>query len=268
MPEIKVILDPKTHQKLKEYAKENGRSLTNYIERLLTYSANSPSNPLKDTFIFTPITLAQTQTDNNFNNNLNLEQLQEQGVTQIKFNNKLNQKTPEQQELQELKMQRQFDTLKEQRIRFLKQKAKEILDFTLPYLENNDQKIINFVLDKYPTNDDIIKYLEDIKADSDDYDQQDDIFSYEYEQELTDREERLLLPVEQNETYRKIRAYAIKNNLTTQLYRLLEYPHFDLTAVTQEVEDKLLRPALGSPLDYEYSQPELDELTKCLSWQE
>lgn len=282
MPEIKVALDPEVHQKLKEYAKEDDRSLKKYIERGLKFLADNPYHN-RPGIVYSPVfhtpttpdqpypypypyTVTATQTPT-----LNLEQLQEQGVTQIKFkNNQANQKTvtPEQQELQQLKIQRQFDTLKEQRVRFLKQKAEEILDFTLPYLENNDQKTINFVLDKYPTNDDIIKYLQDIKLADENMDNQDDVFSYEYEQDIKDREEKLLLPEENNETYRKIRAYAIKNNLTAHLYHLLEYPHFDLDAITQEVENELLRPALGSPLDYKYDKLELNELTKCLSWQE
>ena len=276
MPEIKVTLDPKVHQKLKEYAKEDDRSLKKYIERGLKYLADNPYHN-RPGIVYSPVfpapaipeqsypytvTVAQTPT---------LEQLQEQGITQIKFKNQANQKTltPEEEQLQQLKMQHKFDTLKEQRTRFLKQKANEMLDFTLPYLENNDQKTINFILDKYPTNDDIIKYLQEVKLADENLEKDDDnLFSYEYEQEIKDREEKLLLPVETNETYRKIRAYAIKNELTTQLYHLLEYPHFDLDAITQEVENELLRPALGSPLDYEFDQLELNELTKCLSWED
>ena len=278
MPEIKVTLDPEVHQKLKEYAKEDDRSLKKYIERGLKYLADNPYHN-KPGIIYSPVFPAPAMPEQPYPYTLTatsatLEQLQEQGVTQIKFknqNNQANQKTltPEEEQLQQLKMQRQFDTLKEQRTRFLKQKANEILDFTLPYLENNDQKTINFILDKYPTNDDIIKYLQEVKlADENLNNQDDNLFSYEYEQEIKDREEKLLLPVETNETYRKIRAYAIKNKLTTQLYHLLEYPHFDLDAITQEVENELLRPALGSPLDYKYDKLELNELTKCLSWEE
>lgn len=283
MPKITIDLPAEANEKLKEKAKEDYRSLTNYITVALINLANDI--PItKPGIVYSPVfptpampeqpypytvTATQTQTPT-------LEQLQEQGVTQIKFknqNNQVNQKTltPEEEQLQQLKMQHKFDTLKEQRIRFLKQKANEMLDFTLPYLENNDQKIINFILDKYPTNDDIIKYLQEVKLADESLENQDDddnLFSYEYEQDIKTREEKLLLPVETNETYRKIRAYAIKNKLTTQLYHLLEYPHFDLDAITQEVEDELLRPALGSPLDYEFDQLELDELTKCLSWEE
>ena len=280
MPKITIDLPADANEKLKKKAKEDYRSLTNYITVALINLANdipmvkpgivyspvfpTPAIPEQSPYPYT-VTATQIQTPT-------LEQLQEQGVTQIKFKNQANQKTltPEQQELQQLKMQHKFDTLKEQRTRFLKQKANEMLDFTLPYLENNDQKTINFILDKYPTNDDIIKYLQEIKLADESLENQDDdnLFSYEYEQEIKDREEKLLLPVETNETYRKIRAYAIKNELTDQLYHLLEYPHFNLDAITQEVEDELLRPALGSPLDYEFDQLELNELTKCLSWEE
>lgn len=280
MPKITIDLPADANEKLKKKAKEDYRSLTNYITVALINLANdipmvkpgivyspvfpTPAIPEQSPYPYT-VTATQIQTPT-------LEQLQEQGVTQIKFKNQANQKTltPEQQELQQLKMQHKFDTLKEQRTRFLKQKANEMLDFTLPYLENNDQKTINFILDKYPTNDDIIKYLQEVKLADESLENQDDdnLFSYEYEQEIKDREEKLLLPVETNETYRKIRAYAIKNELTDQLYHLLEYPHFNLDAITQEVEDELLRPALGSPLDYEFDQLELNELTKCLSWEE
>lgn len=277
MPEIKVTLDPKVHQKLKEYAKEDDRSLKKYIERGLKYLADNPYHN-RPGIVYSPVfhtpampeqPYPYTVTTTSAPQTPTLEQLQEQGVTQIKFKNQNNQTlTPEQQELQQLKMQHKFDTLKEQRTRFLKQKANEMLNFTLPYLENNDQKTINFILDKYPTNDDIIKYLQEVKLADESLENQDDVFSYEYEQEIKDREEKLLLPVDNNEIYRKIRAYAIKNELTTQLYHLLEYPHFDLDAITQEVEDELLRPALGSSLDYEFEPLELEELTKCLSWEE
>lgn len=278
MPEIKVTLDPEVHQKLKEYAKEDDRSLKKYIERGLKYLADNPYHN-RPSVVYSPVFPTPAMPEQSYPYTVmatsatpTLEQLQEQGITQIKFKSQ-NQKTltSEQQELQQLKMQRQFDTLKEQRTRFLKQKANEMLDFTLPYLENNDQKTINFILDKYPTNDDIIKYLQEVKLADENLTNQDDddnLFLYEYEQDIKDREEKLLLPVETNETYRKIRAYAIKNKLTTQLYHLLEYPHFDLDAITQEVEDELLRPALGSPLDYEFEPLELNELTKCLSWEE
>lgn len=275
MPKITIDLPAEANEKLKEKAKEDYRSLTNYITVALINLANDI--PItKPGVIYSPVFPASAMPEQSYPYTVTatsatptLEQLQEQGITQIKFKSQ-NQKTltPEEEQLQQLKMQHKFDTLKEQRIRFLKQKAEEILDFTLPYLENNDQKTINFILDKYPTNDDIIKYLQEVKLADESLENQDDVFSYEYEQEIKDREEKLLLPVDNNEIYRKIRAYAIKNELTTQLYHLLEYPHFDLDAITQEVEDELLRPALGSPLDYKYDKLELNELTKCLSWEE
>lgn len=280
MPKITIDLPAEANEKLKEKAKEDYRSLTNYITVVLINLANDIPMT-KPGVIYSPVSHAPAMPEQSYPYTVTatqiqtptLEQLQEQGVTQIKFknqNNQTNQKTltPEEEQLQQLKMQHKFDTLKEQRTRFLKQKANEILDFTLPYLENNDQKTINFILDKYPTNDDIIKYLQEVKLVDESLENQDDVFSYEYEQEIKDREEKLLLPVDNNEIYRKIRAYAIKNELTTQLYHLLEYPHFDLDTITQEVEDELLRPALGSSLDYEFEPLELEELTKCLSWEE
>lgn len=271
MPEIKVTLDPDVHQKLKEYAKEDDRSLKKYIERGLKYLADNPYHN-RPGVIYSPVfhtpampeqsypytvTAAQTPT---------LEQLQEQGITQIKFKSQ-NQKTltPEEEKLQQLKTQQQLDKIKEQRTRFLKQKADEMLDFLPDYLADNDQEVIDFILNAYSTNDEILTYLNKVKNGE----LPADILHHGlYLGDVKKREQHLLLPADQNETYQKIKTYALKNGLTEQLYRLLEYPHFDLDAITQEVEDELLRPALGSPLDYKYDKLELNELTKCLSWEE
>ena len=276
MPKITIDLPVEANEKLKEKAKEDYRSLTNYITVALINLANdipmtkpgviyspvfhAPAMPEQPYPYPYTVTSTQIQTPT-------LEQLQEQGVTQIKFkNNQANQKTltPEEEKLQQLKTQQQLDKIKEQRTRFLKQKADEMLDFLPDYLADNDQEAIDFVLNAYPTNDEILTYLNKVKNGE----VSANPLQYVYEPEINSREQRLLLPADQNETYQKIKTYALKNELTDQLYRLLEYPHFDLDAISQEVEDELLRPALGSPLDYKYTKLDLNELTKCLSWEE
>ena len=272
MPKITIDLPADANEKLKIKAKEDYRSLTNYITVVLINLANdipitkpgivyssvfhTPAIPEQPY----PYALTNTQTPT-----LNLEQLQEQGITQIKFKNQ-NQKTltPEEEKLQQLKNQQQLDKIKEQRTRFLKQKADEILGFLPDYLVDNDQEAIDFVLNAYTANDEILTYLNKVKN----REVSANPLQYVYEPEINSREQRLLLPADQNETYQKIKTYALKNELTDQLYRLLEYPHFDLDAISQETENKLLRPALGSPLDYEFDQLERNELTKCLSWKE
>ena len=277
MPKITIDLPAEANEKLKEKAKEDYRSLTNYITVALINLANdipmtkpgivyspspifhTPTTPEQPYPYPYTVTATQTLTPT-------LEQLQEQGITQIKFKSQ-NQKTltPEEEKLQQLKTQQQLDKIKEQRTRFLKQKADEMLDFLPDYLADNDQEVIDFVLNAYPTNDEILTYLNKVKNGE----LPADILHHGlYLGDVKKREQHLLLPADQNETYQKIKTYALKNGLTEQLYRLLEYPHFDLDAITQEVEDELLRPALGSPLDYKYDKLELNELTKCLSWEE
>lgn len=276
MPKITIDLPAEANEKLKEKAKEDYRSLTNYITVALINLANDipmtnpgviyspspvfPTPTIPEQPYPYPYTVTSTQTLTP-----TLEQLQEQGITQIKFKSQ-NQKTltPEEEKLQQLKTQQQLDKIKEQRTRFLKQKADEILDFLPDYLVDNDQEVIDFVLNAYPTNDEILTYLNKVKNGE----ASANPLQYVYEPEINSREQRLLLPADQNETYQKIKTYALKNELTDQLYRLLEYPHFDFDAISQEVENKLLRPALGSPLDYKYDKLELNELTKCLSWEE
>lgn len=276
MPKITIDLPAEANEKLKEKAKEDYRSLTNYITVALINLANDipmtkpgviyspvfPTPTIPEQPYPYPYTVTSTQIQTP-----TLEQLQEQGVTQIKFkNNQANQKTltPEEEKLQQLKTRQQLDKIKEQRTRFLKQKADEMLDFLPDYLADNDQEAIDFVLNAYPTNDEILTYLNKVKNGE----VSANPLQYVYEPEINSREQRLLLPADQNETYQKIKTYALKNELTDQLYRLLEYPHFDLDAISQEVEDELLRPALGSPLDYKYTKLDLNELTKCLSWEE
>lgn len=276
MPKITIDLPAEANEKLKEKAKEDYRSLTNYITVALINLANDipmtkpgivyspvfPTPTMPEQPYPYPYTVTATQTLTP-----TLEQLQEQGITQIKFkNNQANQKTltPEEEKLQQLKTQQQLDKIKEQRTRFLKQKADEILDFLPDYLVDNDQEAIDFVLNAYPTNDEILTYLNKVKNGE----VSANPLQYVYEPEINSREQRLLLPADQNETYQKIKTYALKNELTDQLYRLLEYPHFDFDAISQEVENKLLRPALGSPLDYKYTKLDLNELTRCLSWEE
>lgn len=277
MPKITIDLPADANEKLKEKAKEDYRSLTNYITVALINLANdipmtkpgivyspspifhTPTTPEQPYPYPYTVTATQTLTPT-------LEQLQEQGITQIKFKSQ-NQKTltPEEEKLQQLKTQQQLDKIKEQRTRFLKQKADEMLDFLPDYLADNDQEVIDFILNAYSTNDEILTYLNKVKNGE----LPADILHHSlYLGDVKKREQHLLLPADQNETYQKIKTYALKNGLTEQLYRLLEYPHFDLDAITQEVEDELLRPALGSPLDYKYDKLELNELTKCLSWEE
>lgn len=271
MPKITIDLPAEANEKLKEKAKEDYRSLTNYITVALINLANDIPMT-KPGIVYSPVFHAPAMPEQPYPHTVTatsatLEQLQEQGVTQIKFkNNQANQKTltPEEEKLQQLKTQQQLDKIKEQRTRFLKQKADEILDFLPDYLVDNDQEVIDFVLNAYPTNDEILTYLNKVKNGE----VSTNPLQYVYEPEINSREQRLLLPADQNETYQKIKTYALKNELTDQLYRLLEYPHFDFDAISQEVENKLLRPALGSPLDYKYDKLELNELTKCLSWEE
>lgn len=272
MPKITIDLPAEANEKLKEKAKEDYRSLTNYITVALINLANDipMTNP---GIVYSPVFPAPAMPEQPYPypytltaTSATLEQLQEQGVTQIKFKSQ-NQKTltPEEEKLQQLKTRQQLDKIKEQRTRFLKQKADEILDFLPDYLVDNDQEVIDFVLNAYPTNDEILTYLNKVKNGKL---PEDILHQGLYLGDVKKREERLLLPINKNETYQKIKTYALKNGLTEQLYRLLEYPHFDLDAITQEVEDELLRPALGSPLDYKYDKLELNELTKCLSWEE
>lgn len=220
MPEIKIKIAQNVHEKLKEYAKEDDRSLTKYIERGLQYLANNPYHKVVPGIqpISAPILPrpgipgpgvleypypVTTTTTAGLAQTLNIEQLQEQGVSQIKFSKPTQTRTlsPEEEQLKQQKIQQQLSRIKQQRIKFLKQKAEEILDYSLPYLRENDQKTIDWVLNQYPTDEDIVNYLQRVKKEDEEYEAEQDDYDID--------EEELHEP--QNEYYQKIKRYYTQN---------------------------------------------------------
>lgn len=236
MPEIKVKIDPTTHEKLKKFAKDDRRSLTQYIIIGLEYLSNIPNGYHK-----TPIdTLIQSQSAQS----LTLEQLKEAGVKDFKFNKPETPLTEDEQLLAQQKLDLEKQKIKKKRIAMLKENSMKILGYLLPYLEKDDQKTIDYVLAKYPTDEDIVQYLKSIDSNEE----------YDYQREIENLEDSLPHPL--SEEYEKIKYYCIIHNNTYELYQLLLYP----SKIQIENYDHIIKPALGTPDSYEFNEDEISML--------
>lgn len=263
MPEIKVKIDDITHEKLKNFAKDDRRSLTQYIIIGLEYLSNIPngyhktpieklSQIIQPQYISYPDTLQPpfipvSQTP------LTLNQLREAGVKDFKFDKPSTPLTPDEQILAQQKLDLEKQKIRKKRIAMLKENSMKILGYLLPYLEKDDQNTIDFVLNKYPTEEDIIAYLNDIKADMDTMDTT-DAYEYDYQREIEQLEAALPHPLA--EEYEKIKSYCMVHDNTYELYQLLLYP----SPIQIENYDHIIKPALGTPDSHEFNEDEINLL--------
>lgn len=257
MPELKIKIPPEVHQTLKNYAKEDERSLSKYIERGLKYLSEHPYHKL-DTQSMSALTtsaqgtpeagLVQTST-------LNIEQLQEQGVSQIKFNKPQvqHQLTPEEEELRQAKLQRQLASIKQQRIKFLTNKSKEILGYTLPYLEENSQKTIDWVLNKYPTDEDIITYLQKMKQED------------EYEEDTYTDTDTDDIREPQSEYYQKIKRYYTQHLEPYEFEDLMSNVRAGHIDYLKDYHQLNMFDALNIPHSHSWTDKEWNEMIKELT---
>lgn len=245
MPEIKVKIDPITHEKLKNFAKNDDRSLSKYLERGLKYLSDIPNGYHKTPIEELKKLASQSQS-------LTLDQLKEAGIKDFKFNKPEN---PDEQilaqqklDLTQQKLDLEKEKIKNKRSNFLEEQSEKILGYPLPYLI--DQYITDYVLNEYPTNEEITAYLTKLQEEG--YEIKD---SYEYSQEISEYEEAIAITDE----YKKIKAYCIAHGLSHDLLNLLQYP----SSIQIENYDELIKSALGTPLDHTYSEEELNALAAC-----
>ena len=258
MPKITIDLPADVNEKLKTKAKDNYRSLTNYITVALINLANdipmtSPGISYAPVFTgagipehsytITSATAGLVQTPA-----LSIEQLQEQGVSQIKFNKPKTTKelSPEEEQLKQQKILFQQDKMRQQRIKYLMNKSGEILGYILPYLEQNDQKTIDYVLDKYPTNQDIDAYL--LSINQDDYD-----------------ETETPTITTHSDEYIKIKNYFDTNFDAYDFEDMVNNAKQGDLQYIKDYYDIKLHDALGSPHSYHFSNEQWSELLKIIT---
>lgn len=238
MPKLTIDLPADTNEKLKLKAKADYRSLTNYITVALINLANDDS----------------VQPQPQLSSTLTLDQLQQQGIADIKFTKQKQERvlSDTEQELQQNKLLLQQNKMKQQRLKFLETKALEILGYTPPYIERNDQKVIDRVLNDYPTEEDIIAYLKRLKDEEELYGEEDNDDEYTSEPD--------------NEDYRKIKEYFIGNQ-AIQDYEfddLVDHAKVNDIQYIKDFYKYYIFNALRISQDVELDDEQWTELLKCL----
>jgi HSP90 family molecular chaperone len=113
--------------------------------------------------------------------------------------------------------------VKEQRIKYLKDKHQEIFGEPLTYA--NDQRTIDFILNKYPTDEDILRYLQDLKAEDDAYFAREAELKRFAEEEKKRRKEQEQLFQEQKQTrinlFQELASRVVGHSLT---HKALQIP--------------------------------------------
>lgn len=275
MPKITIDIPKDVSCTLKMLAIKNGRSLSQFIPRYLTQCVKNSITTFDEAgeFIISQISSQSNQLQAlQQPQPLTLEQLQAQGVTNLKLAATSTSAhtpttlTPEQEQIVTLKQQNQLNELKQKRAKFIKKTIEDVfkeadLD---PELLTLTPGIIDTLYEK--TDEEIYAWVKRQKEEIEYEIAENNL--YLYQTEIEEIEKHLILPLDKNETYRQIKNYAINHDLTGRLYELLEYPNFNYDNISETTENTLLKPALDTPLDYQYSKEELEELNKILSWRE
>lgn len=202
MPKITINLPLDVNEKLKKKAKEDYRSLTNYITIALinlANSSNSPSNIL-------PFSSNNNSDSSNSNSN---------------SNDKRKEKLSTQQQVQLTKQKHS------KLYAYFKKKFKSVYSTYMP----NPQTLppafrpaaLNYIFIKYP-NELAIDTFIDNELDYVDFNRPDYEF-YLYESQIEEREQKLIIPLENNYIYQAIKDYCLTHDLFEVLYHMIEYPN-------------------------------------------
>ena len=249
MSQIQIILPEDTTKKLKILATKADRSLKKFIPLYLNHIVDLDIIDVDErtgAFI-----TSVTQFPSPSPSAITLDQLKEAGVKDFKFDKALSASPidPERRLLQQQKLDIEKQKIKKKRIELLKEKSMEILGFILPYIEKEDQKTIDYVLNTYQTDEDLINYLTQIKNE-----EQFEEDSYDYQFEIEQFEEHLPHPL--SETYQTIKSYCMAHDTMYDLYQLLKYP----SAIQIENYDDIIKSALDTPMDYTFTPDEVNLL--------
>ena len=261
MAKITVDLDPDTHQKLKEYAKEDDRSLTKYIERGLKYLADHPYHRpgVQPTpFIYpddtsTPIppypykiTSEQLQDLSSAPaQSLTLDQLQQQGITQVKFN-----KPQQEKELSPLEEQIKLNKLKDQRYKWIEKTIDRLYPEYRDFPNCDEFLSANQKIYWDKPDEEFIKHIEEVKK--------------EYEEESS-FDEDLLTAKAHSPEYLKIKNYFSEHYAPYSFEDVVAHVNNGDTKYIKDYYDIALHDALGSPHTYDFSDEQWEEIFKILS---
>lgn len=252
---ITIDLSEEVNKKLKVIAVQDERSLAKCIARFLTKCVSDDQ-----------LVASYLGNDDSINMDITLKQLQSLGVKDFKFQKEENE---EEKKLRQLRLEQKLAQIDQsnhdKRAKFLKNKIKEIDPGSDLYEFLEERNLVDHVLNTYPTDEAIIKYIEGVKAEEKEAEEEEKIDNpnkrpekYPYEREITDFESDLSQPL--SPYYLKIKQFCIDNEYTSTFKYMLEVPDYDCWQQAEDGEPiAIICSALGTEEKY-LTQNDKDEI--------
>ena len=261
MPKITIDLPADANEKLKKKAKEDYRSLTNYITVALINLANdalpgmsstpAPYTLPNDTAPGIPATPYKiTSEQQSPAQSLTLDQLQQQGITQVKFN-----KPQQEKELSPIEEQIKLNKLKDQRYKWIEKTIDRLYPEYRDFSNYNTFLSANQKMYWDKSDEEFIKHIEEVKAE-DEY--------YTAHPELLEDED-LLKATPHSPEYLKIKNYFANHCAPYEFDDLVAHVKNNDIEYIKDYYDINLHDALGSPHSYDFSDEQWEEIFKILS---
>lgn len=265
MPEIKIKLDPDTHQKLKEYAKEDYRSLTNYITLGLKYLADHPyhrpgiqSAPYtlpNDTAPGIPAPPYKITSEQSIPT-----EIDGRPIKKIEFA-----KPQQEKEISPLEEQIKLNKLKDQRYKWIEKTIDRLYPEYRDFPNYNTFLSANQKMYWDKPDEEFIKHIEEVKAEDEYFEAHPELL------EDHDDDEDLLKATPHSPEYIKIKNYFTNHCApydfedVTNHARLAKEGNENSIEYIKDYYDINLHDALGSPHSYDFSDDQWTELFKILS---
>ena len=239
MPEIKIKLDPDTHQKLKEYAKEDYRSLTNYITLGLKYLADHPYH--RPGMSSTPSTYPDNTNTMSIPTEINGVQ-----VKGVQFATKKQEK-----ELSPIEQQIQQNKLKDQRYKWIEKTIDRLYPEYRDFPNYDEFLSANQKMYWDKPDEEFIKHIEEVKKE---YEEDEENSSFDFEDTTPHSPE-----------YLKIKNYFSEHCAPYSFEDVVAHVNNGDTKYIKNYYDIDLHDALGSPHTYDFSDEQWEEIFKILS---
>ena len=256
MPKITIDLPADANEKLKKKAKEDYRSLTNYITVALINLANDTLPGMSSTPASAPYTLPNdtapgipvapykiTSEQQSPAQSLTLDQLQQQGITQVKFN-----KPQQEKELSPIEEQIKLNKLKDQRYKWIEKTIDRLYPEYRDFSNYNEFLSANQKTYWDKPDEEFIKHIEEVKK------EEESVF-----------DEDLLTAKTHSPEYLKIKNYFSEHCAPYSFEDVVAHIDNGDTKYIKEYYDIDLHDALGSPHTYDFSDDQWEEIFKILS---
>ena len=257
MPKITIDLPADANEKLKKKAKEDYRSLTNYITVALINLANDTLPGMSSAPASVPYTLPNDTapgipaapykiTSEQSTPLLTLDQLQQQGITQVKFN-----KPQQEKELSPIEEQIKLNKLKDQRYKWIEKTIDRLYPEYRDFPNYDEFLSANQKMYWDKPDEEFIKHIEEVKKE---YEEDEKNSSFDFEDTTPHSPE-----------YLKIKNYFSEHCAPYSFEDVVAHVNNGDTKYIKNYYDIDLHDALGSPHTYDFSDEQWEEIFKILS---